>query len=141
MLQHHMPSPAGMAIDKVAADSSGAPKHCGRSGMGKQADSKKKTAPAHSFSHMADREAASKTFLSAAHNNVELRCRGSPGAIYSVRSSIDTQADKATAPKFTFNKTERLKVPLSRPVCVWLPVPVPVSASVLSVFLHMQAGC
>ena len=107
-----------MAIDKLAADSSGAPKHCGRSGMGKQADSKKKTAPAHSFSHMADREAASKTFLSAAHNNVELRCRGSPGAIYSVRSSIDTQADKATAPKFTFNKTERLKVPLSRPVCV-----------------------
>ena len=104
-----------MAIDTNTGSSSitkDGGKPCGRSGLGKQADSKKKSAPAHSFSHIADRETASKTFLSAAHNGVELRCRESPGAIYSVHSSLDKQVNgsKATAPKYTFSKTERLKV-------------------------------
>ena len=101
-----------MAIDSntgsTAISATGKP--CGRSGLGKQADSKKKTAPAHSFSHIADRETSSKTFLPAVHNGVELRCRESPGAIYSVSSSLDKQVSKMTAPKFTFPKTERLKV-------------------------------
>ena len=107
-------APCRMAIDSNTGSSAGKGggmgKPCGRSGMGKQADSKKKTAPAHSFSHIADRETASKTFLSAAHNGVEMRCRESPGAIYAVASSIDKQVSKTTAPKYTFSKTERLRV-------------------------------
>lgn len=82
----------------------------GRSGLGKQADSKKVTAPAHSFSHLSDRQTASRTFLSTEHNAIEMRCRESPGAIYDLQSSLDRQISKTSAPKFTFSKTERLKV-------------------------------
>ena len=106
-----------MAIDSLSGSgvlnrTASPTKPHGRSGMGKQADSKKKTAPAHSFSHGADRQTASRTFLSAAHNDVEMRCRESPGAIYEFQSSLDKQVSgsKASFPKYSFSKTERLKV-------------------------------
>ena len=102
------PSASGTLIRGGATSPS---KPHGRSGLGKQHDSKKKTAPAHSFSHISDRQTASKAFLSAEHNAVEMRCRESPGAIYDVQSSLDRQISghKASAPHFTFSKTERLK--------------------------------
>lgn len=46
----------------------------GRSGLGKQADSKKATAPMHSFGSVTDRDKAAKTFVSAEHLSVRGKC-------------------------------------------------------------------
>mmetsp|Transcript_5107 Transcript_5107/g.11114 ORF Transcript_5107/g.11114 Transcript_5107/m.11114 type:complete len:318 (-) Transcript_5107:859-1812(-) len=85
----------------------------GRSMLGKQADSRKPTAPMYTFTNTTDRDAASKTFISQAHVNVDQRCRTSPGAIYNVPSAIDKQVEalKLTAPSYSFAKTDRMKVP------------------------------
>ncbi|GAX78352.1 hypothetical protein CEUSTIGMA_g5794.t1 [Chlamydomonas eustigma] len=91
-------------------DQSAQPKAFGRSMMGKQADSKKTSAPVYSFNKLAERDKCSNLFLSSAHVDVERRCTESPGAIYAVPSSLDVQVDKLSAPKFSFPRTERMKL-------------------------------
>lgn len=86
----------------------------GRSMFGKQADSKKNNAPLYSFGGLS-REQASKLYLSAAHVEVENKCREGPGAIYETYSSVSPQveANKTTAPKFGWGTQEKMKLRIS----------------------------
>ncbi|GLC35751.1 hypothetical protein PLESTM_000361800 [Pleodorina starrii] len=81
----------------------------GRSGFGKQADSKKLNAPA--FSMGGSREGREKIFLSQSHVEVDRKCREGPGHIYNVPGSLEPQAEarKQTAASYSFPHTARLK--------------------------------
>lgn len=83
----------------------------GRSMFGKQADSKKSTAPFISFKGVT-RDQAAKPYISAAHSEVDRKCTEGPGAIYDTYSSLSPQveASKTTAPKYGFGTLEKMKV-------------------------------
>jgi hypothetical protein len=97
-------------------------KGLGRSMLGKQADSRKTSAPLYSFDQQTDRDRASKSFVSSKHLavgerkatllshcislcmhdgiteacsafQVEMRCREGPGHVYNVLGALEKQVE------------------------------------------------